>query len=172
MSKSTQILTLRAIAFLAVLTLQFLSPRSLLAGTQPDPACEQQCHDDYIFCLDYICDPRGTCTCWNDYVSCVSYCPQICTEPKSVRNYTTVAFVNIQYTQITGCYKGSNGSATTHDKITYQQRTNSYRETTHCDGTKTTELLSSTLSGQLTCWKVHTPLQSCISNTPPVVCPF
>ncbi|HEV8578662.1 MAG TPA: hypothetical protein VGX68_06220 [Thermoanaerobaculia bacterium] len=172
MSKSTQMLTLRAIAFLAVLTLQFLSLRPLLAGVQPDPACEQQCHDDYIFCLDYYCDPRGTCSCWTDYQNCVSYCPQICTEPKNVREYSTTTPVNIQMTSTTTCLKSLSGSSLVHNKFYYQYRTDKYRETTHCDNTKTTEFLGSTYSGTLTCWKALYPLQSCSSNNTAPTCPF
>jgi hypothetical protein len=175
MSKSTQMLTLRAIAFLAVLTLQFLSPRSLLAGVHPDPVCEQQCHDDYIFCLDYYCDPRGTCSCWTDYQNCVSYCPQVCTEPKSVRTYSLAVAVNRQMYLDQVCLKFG-PSKVIHNKFTYRNRIDTYRETTHCDGSKTTELLSSVTGSQTyTCWLNVSPTIYCSNAADPLYyprCPF
>ena len=176
MSGSTRVQTLRLFglsAFIAMLfLLQILSSSSLLAYVRPDPACEQQCHDDYIFCLDYYCDPRGTCTCWTDYQNCVSYCPQICEEPRSVRDYTKVAYINRQSTNTFACVIHG-ASAYQHRKFTYQQRTDTYRETTHCDGTKTTQLISTgTPSGQLTCWSGVNPVQYCGSGVYGYICPF
>lgn len=161
-------------AFIAMMfLLPILSSSSLGAGVYPDPACEQQCHDDYIFCLDYYCDPRGTCTCWTDYQSCVSYCPQICEEPRSVRDYTKTVYINRQITSTTSCFIGLGAYAKVHNRILYQQRTDTYRETTHCDGTKTTQLLSTgTPSGQLACWMALYPPQYCSSNVYGVTCPF
>lgn len=141
--------------------LQLLSSTSLLAGVYPDPACEQQCNDNYIFCLDYYCDPRGTCTCWTDYQNCVSYCPQICEEPKSYRDYNVVSYENFQTSQTYGCFKPFAQEANTHQKATYQKRTKTYRETTHCDGSKTTQLINSVLSTPIACWQAVIPTTSC-----------
>jgi hypothetical protein len=174
MSGLTKVRLLQAITLNAFLVIAFLvlSPGSLQAGVQPDPACEQDCHDQYIFCLDYICDPRGTCTCWTDYQNCVSYCPTICTEPKNVREYSKTTPTNIQMTNNTACLKSLSGSSLVHNKFFYQYRTDKYRETTHCDNTKTTELLSTTYSSTLTCWKALYPLISCSGSNIAPTCPF
>jgi hypothetical protein len=156
---------LRVTTFIAgAFLLQLFSSDALWAGMVPDPACEQQCEDDYLFCLDYICDPRGTCTCWSEYQSCVSYCPLVCQEPKSVRNYTVAVYSNVQQTSVTACLKQA-ASLKVHNKTYFQFRIYTYRETTHCNGTKTTELLSvGPLSGQQTCWQPYYPQISCGSD--------
>ena len=176
MSESTKIRVMSSSAVIGLFwALQFLIPGSVLAGVQPDPACEQQCHDEYIFCLDYRCDQRGSCTCWTDYQTCVSYCPQICVEPKNVRTYSLAVPINRQMysNQVClwfGAYK------LMHNKFTYQNRIDTYRETTHCDGSKTTELLSSVVNSTIyTCWLNVSPPIFCGSAADPIYyprCPF
>ena len=166
MPESSKLRVLRPISLSAFTAMVFLfhllSSRSLLAYVYPDPACEQQCSDDFLFCVNNRCDPRASSCefCQTDYDRCISVCPQVCAEPKNVRDYTITSYVNVQRTQATECVQGVS-SATVDNKFYYKIRTDTYRETTHCDNTKTTQLLSSTLSGQLTCWGALNPLQYC-----------
>lgn len=161
-------------AFVVVtVLLSILFPNSLFAGVYPDPACEQECDAQAQSCYYEDCDQRGDCSyCWDNYDWCVSYCPLICEEPKSVRDYTKVVLLNVQLHYTTACLKNG-GSSKVHNKFTYQQRVDTYRETTHCNGTKTTTLLSSgSPSGQLVCWGALQPVQYCSGGSYAPLCPF
>jgi hypothetical protein len=173
-SKSRVLRPISLSAFTAMVFLfHLLSSSSLLAYVYPDPACEQQCSDDFLFCVNNRCDPRASSCdfCQTDYERCISVCPQVCQEPKNVRDYTITSYVNIQRTQTTACVVDAEGAKTSY-KFNYKLRTDTYRETTHCDNTKTTQLLSSTLSGQLTCWGALKPIEYC-SKDPQngIICP-
>jgi hypothetical protein len=160
---STLMRTLRVTAVRAVLVaacLQALASAPLRAGMVPDPACEQDCHDQYIFCLDYYCDPRGTCTCWTDYQSCVSFCPLICVEPKSVKDFTTTTLLSAQQTGST-CVEDypHAGKGCWYSEYFAKYQVTNYRDTTHCDGTTTRTVLSSSTSSNY-----------CVRRQNPTVC--
>ena len=153
MSESTRRRTLRVIGvpvFLMLAWLQVVSPSPLKAGVQPDPECEQACHDTYVTCYYDYCDQRGDCSyCWTDYQSCVSYCPQICVEPRSVRDWSSTTLVSdVEGPLPLVCLSNRNF----YRKHTVTFRTDNYRDTTHCDGTVSRTLLSS-FNSTKTCWK-------------------
>ncbi|HEX7154285.1 MAG TPA: hypothetical protein VF618_22545 [Thermoanaerobaculia bacterium] len=108
-------------------------PRIATDGMEPDPECEQACHDTYVDCYYNICDQRGNCSyCWTDYQYCAESCPQICVEPKSVSTVTT------SWTQIGSYNHGQicvNGYA--YLLIEMVDRRYVYQRTTHCDNSYT-----------------------------------
>jgi hypothetical protein len=178
MSRSTKLRTLRLMPVLLLIAfLQVLSPASLLAGVQPDPECEQACHDTYVTCYYDICDQRGDCSyCWTDYQSCVSYCPQICVEPRSVEEWTvtttiaTPANPPVQQCMSAGVNPPSKGYW--YQKHTKQDKNDRYRRTVQCNGTETTVLVSTTYTNtNFNCWKrvPNTPL-ACTAQVPPPTC--
>jgi hypothetical protein len=153
MSKSTQMRTLRVIAFLAaVVFLQALSPRSLLADE-----CEQACHDTYVTCYYDYCDQRGDCSyCWNDYQSCVSYCPQTCVDPVSVRDYSTGTVLSQSYYPYYDCFLGRGVFGGVTHRLSYRLvRIRDWRETRNCDGS-TTQTLLRTYNREEVCWQQQT----------------
>jgi hypothetical protein len=178
MPKSTQMRTLRAIAFLAVVSLQFLSPRSLLAGVQPDPECEQACHDTYVTCYYDYCDQRGDCSyCWTDYQSCVSYCPQICVEPKSVEEWTVTTTIATPVSPaVRQCMSAGVNPPTVgywYEKYTKKNKNDRYRRTVQCNGTQTTVLVSTTYTNiNYDCWKrvAIAPFTCATAQVPPPTC--
>jgi hypothetical protein len=174
MPNSSRMQTMIPSALILVIAMfALLAPTQLWAGVYPDPVCEQSCYDAFDYCYYERCDQRGDCSyCWEDYQWCVAQCPILCDEPKSVRTYNQAVYSNLVFTGITACLRhGFN--AQVHDKILYKQRINTYKETTHCDNSKTTELIATgPLSGQLYCWAALNPPNYCSSNNIDILCPW
>lgn len=177
MLDSTSVFAVRRVIFSAFIIafslFQIFPPEPLLAGVYPDPTCEQECDDRYISCMYEDCDQRGDCSyCGENQDWCISNCPLVCEEPKSIRDYTKTVYFNVQLHYVTACLR--NGpSSKEHNRFTYQARVDTYRETTHCDGTKTTTLLSTgSPSGILVCWGALSPIKYCSSNNYAPICPF
>lgn len=63
MRDSARVFAVRRSTFCALIVVaalfQILSPKPLLAGVVPDPACVQECDDRYIACMYEDCDQRG-----------------------------------------------------------------------------------------------------------------
>jgi hypothetical protein len=120
-----------------------------------DEACNQQCWANYYDCP---CFDYWSCAYCDDQInSCLSYCSTC----PSTRNYTTTTVVSRQSTGRNGCYEDHiylNVGRRYAEYFT-TQRLDTYRETTNCNGTKTTTLLSSTNSSYY-CW-VRDAIASC-----------
>jgi hypothetical protein len=144
-----------------------LSPRSAVGEVfevkvRPEPelslrtldACTENCDYQYQECYAR-CDERGdSCArCSDDYNNCLRYCPQPCTEPKSVSSYTIWVPTNYAYFGQKGCFSAFHpttwGREYEYRYVYYSVRT--YQRTTHCNGSYT-----DTLTGQYTtagwCW--------------------
>ncbi|HYG63912.1 MAG TPA: hypothetical protein VEL74_15145 [Thermoanaerobaculia bacterium] len=123
----------------------FLKP-AMDKGYQPDPECEQQCHDTYVTCYYEICDQRGDCSyCWEDYEYCDDMCPQICVDPKSVQTFTTTQVIGVT-TYWSTCYERPWENDFTwgrwYDYRRYDYKHTQIRRTTNCDNSYTDEVLS------------------------------
>lgn len=73
-------------------------------------------------------------------------CSNHCQSCPSTRDYTTRTILSRQYTNRYGCFQDHiylSGGKRYYEHYTKERRDN-YRETTQCDGTKSTQLLSST----------------------------
>ena len=162
-------------AFLIIASL--LSTQSLRAGVQPDPECEQACHDTYVTCYYDYCDQRGDCSyCWTDYQSCVSYCPQICVEPRSIEEWTvTTTIATPASPSVTQCMSAGVNPPTIgywYQKYTKKDKNDRYRRTVQCNGTESTVLVSTTFTNtNFNCWKrvPNTPL-ACTAQVPAPTC--
>lgn len=129
-------------------TLLGLALAALSASAQ---TCEEQCTNDR-----YACD-AGCTTYWcydecdQAYNGCVINC-QPC-QP-STRDYSTYTINSYTFTGQIRCleeYLGARRGYRFYEYL-YKYTTKNYRETTQCDGTKTTVLLS-TSTGQGFCWE-------------------
>jgi len=124
-------------------------------GQAQDPVCVDGCWSEYYDCLDY-CDAIGgpgeeECTdhCKFNRNSCLDNCPEVCTGP-TTRDYSDTVVAGFQYTGPSRCltwlfynYYFDYGLLTL--------KTTTYRETTYCDGSKTTVVLSVSYSSYY-CW--------------------
>ena len=137
----------------------------------PDPSCVQNCEDERFFCYTERCDERGSCAfCEEYYWDCYYSCPEVCTD--------TISYYTRDETYGTpdglSCFRGPD-SPTFDDLyqfwtvITYHY---TYKRTTHCDGSYTDELVSTTITSYV-CWRLYVP-DGCFgaSSYPPSVCPF
>jgi hypothetical protein len=105
-------------------------------GYVPDPACQQQCAENYDLCKinDGGCASFGECErCDNDYNHCMGFCPLICVDPKSVRVISDrTDIVGVTNTGNRRCFLY--GPPRLYDEIaTVYQRTRVIR-TEYCDG--------------------------------------
>ncbi|HEX7185213.1 MAG TPA: hypothetical protein VF756_25535 [Thermoanaerobaculia bacterium] len=84
-------------------TPQSATPRGIrsvtAAGTGPDPACVQQCDEEYAWNVNtYGCD-YGDCSRWeSERQACLQRCPIVCIDPKRVTEPT--------YTEVVARYWG------------------------------------------------------------------
>jgi hypothetical protein len=125
-----------------------------------DQACEDQCYQDYYNCPCF--DYWSCAACDNQINQCLSYCASC----PSNRDYTTSTITGTQATGRNGCYEDhiyfNSGKRYAEYRVT--ERRDTYRETTNCDGTKTTTLIG-TGSISYYCW-ARDPIASCSNYAP------
>lgn len=75
------------------------------AGTGPDPACLQQCDEEWAYNVNtYGCD-YGDCSRWNaERDACYQRCPIVCTDPKKVTEPTYTELVSYSW-GASDCYE-------------------------------------------------------------------
>ncbi|HET8772631.1 MAG TPA: hypothetical protein VFP80_02520, partial [Thermoanaerobaculia bacterium] len=101
-----------------------------------DPACIEQCDQQYSTCLEW-CDPRGdSCTqCDSWYTNCWTQCPIICEEPRSVSTrYETVRYsiAGPYFTSCAGSFVGASVGQRWNSVVAVY-RTYAIQRTTHCN---------------------------------------
>ena len=140
-------------------------------------ACTDQCWLDYDNC--YCGDYWSCAACDEGRDNCLNYCATNPPPPcPSTRDYTISTIVNastIFYNY--GCYWSFTyypKQAVTFDQWRYRYRFDNYRETTSCNGSKTTQLLSSNYSSYTSCLREGGIPCNHPSNLPfsPPLCPF
>lgn len=125
-----------------------------ITAAAKDPACVQQCQDEYDFCEEQCQTSGGWAPdcferCDADFNSCYNGCPETCTGP-TTREWDETVVAGATYLGYTRCLTwGFTPYLFDFMRITY--KTTRYRETTQCDGTKTTEVVSVTYS-TYDCW--------------------
>ncbi len=106
-----------------------------------DQACEDQCWLtwDSCYCGDY-----WSCAACDDQRD---QCLQACALCPSTRDYSTTTVLSRSYTNRNGCFQDHLylGGGRRYYEYYTRERTNIYRETTQCNGTKSTQLLSSSI---------------------------
>ena len=123
-----------------------LSPSTLTkAQYSPDPDCTLVCRDAYDDCYDECnlifsqpdeCEAR----CDWEHEQCEEACPLICVGPSS-EDTTETDLIAFQYFGPSVCLSGFGGNSVyDYGRATYQTTTT--RTTSHCDGTTTTEVVS------------------------------
>lgn len=108
-----------------------------------DAACEQACWPQYDSCREAC---GADYWCWDACDQQRDACLVGCQNCPKTRDYTTRTIVSRQYTNRNGCFQDHlylSGGRRYYEYLTKERRDN-YRETTQCDGTKSTQLLSST----------------------------
>jgi hypothetical protein len=113
-----------------------------------DQACIDQCWADYDNCPCYDYSSCNQCDTMRQ--SCLNQCSQC----PSTRDYSTTTILSSQQTGQTRCFEeffGANHGYRFFEYLKTYSTTN-YRETTQCNGTKTTTVLS-TSTGQGLCWQ-------------------
>lgn len=125
-----------------------------------NPECEEQCNLDYWTCSDN-CGPFGGALCEQQCVDTQNSCLAHCTTCPSTRDYTTTTPLGATATGRSGCYEDLYDfiGGQRYAEYFYRQRITTYRETTSCNGTKTTTVLS-TYDNNFYCW-VRDPIASC-----------
>jgi hypothetical protein len=118
----------------------------LTKGYSPDPACVQDCYDQYAGCSnENLCNSCPTCE--ELQSQCISWCPQICTDPASVSDRTERELVGLQVVGY-GCYEDrwewdfEHGHYYTTYYYTFKYTT--YRRTRYCDGSYSDEVINVT----------------------------
>lgn len=123
--------------------------------------CEQQCWLDYDNCS---CGDYWSCAaCDEARDNCLNYCAS---HPcPATRDYSTTTLLSAQQTG-NGCVEEyfSARHGCWFSKYLAQYRRTNYRETTNCDGTTTTTVLSSS-TFPITCFKRQNPF-ACSSCSP------
>lgn len=132
---------------------------------QADPACEEECNLNYWSCSDN-CGPFGGALCEQQCVDAQNACLAHCSNCPSTREYTTSTITGRQATGRNGCYEDHIYFYSGKRYLEYltSERRDTYRETTNCDGTKTTTLIGTgTISYY--CW-ARDPIASCGNYAP------
>ncbi len=115
-----------------------------------DAACENACDTTWQACLN---DCGADYWCWESCDQANQWCHDHCNSCPSTRDYTTSTILSRTYTNRNGCYQDHlylNGGRRYYEYLTKERR-NNYRETTQCDGSKSTQLLSSSTLNYY-CW--------------------
>lgn len=125
-----------------------------------NPECEEQCNLDYWTCSD-TCGPFGGALCEQQCVDAQNACLHHCTQCPSTRDYSQATFLGATATGRNGCFEdlADFTGGQRYAEYFYRQRITTYRETTSCDGSKTTVVLS-TFDNNFYCW-VRDPIASC-----------
>ncbi len=127
-----------------------------------DAACEEQCGLDYWTCSDN-CGAFGGALCEQQCVDAYNSCIHRCRSCPSTRDYSTSIMLSKQLTQPYKCLEeyANAGRGYRFDEYYVRYKVTNYRETTNCDGTKTTVVLSSYNTAG-SCWKQVTfPNNTC-----------
>lgn len=113
-------------------------------GYQPDPACESQCNDDYLFCSEFICDQRGSCQfCYEQYLNCTGSCPQVCVDPKDVDDYQRTVYTGSDYYGA-HCYTDPRDNQKYYWDVYLEHfRVETVRRTEYCNGSYSEQVISS-----------------------------
>lgn len=123
--------------------------------------CVADCYNTYYACSDPCTDYACIQDCQYWFNQCYYGCPPGCPGP-SVRNYSTVSLVSSTWYG-SDCYKQPfpDTGNWQYDKYYRVYHVDNYRETTQCDGSKTTELISSYNYGEYCLTKYPYPWGSC-----------
>jgi hypothetical protein len=141
------------------LCLLLLASIALISAARPlaaDAACDNDCWAQWDSCC-YNCGGGGTYWCYDNCDQVRDQCLQICSTCPSTRDYTTTTVVNQSLSfPNAGCYWHPNiypAAARQFDLWTHRYRYDNYRETTACNGSKTTQLLSTSYSAYTYCMR-------------------
>jgi hypothetical protein len=115
-------------------------------GYSPDPACVQDCYDQYASCSnENLCNSCPTCE--ELQSQCISWCPQTCTDPAGTSDRTEREVVGLQLVDY-GCYEdwGEWDFAHGHYYATYYYtfKYTTYRRTYYCNGSYSDEVINVT----------------------------
>lgn len=110
-----------------------------------DPACVSACQANYDYCVAQ-CGSFGTFWCYDDCDTQYFACYEPCTFCPSTRDYSTTTILSSQHTGLKLCLEESPFANSGFKFWEYfiRYRVTNYRETTQCNGTKTTTVLSTT----------------------------
>ena len=115
----------------------------LLAGqvALADQACTDQCWQTWDDCAHNCGDFWSCDACDQQRDQCLNYCASC----PSTRDYSTTVLLSAQQQPFTVCVEDYPNAhyGCRFTKYNTQYRRTNYRETTNCDGTKTTTVLSS-----------------------------
>jgi hypothetical protein len=130
-----------------------------------DAACENACTDAWDQCVQNC----GTdYWCWLNCDQLNEWCHTDCASCPSTRDYSTTTILSRSYTNRNGCFQDHlylGGGRRYYEYFT-KERKNNYRETTQCNGTKSTQLLSSSTYNYY-CWTRGNTLSDACSNPAP-----
>lgn len=130
----------------------FAALLGMASQASADVACEQSCNLTHEQCTQE-CGSGGTYWCFEACDQQRDTCWNNCQLCPSSRDYTTSTILSRTYTNRNGCYQDHlylNGGRRYYEYLTKERR-NNYRETTQCDGSKSTQLLSSSTYNYY-CW--------------------
>jgi hypothetical protein len=141
---------------LLILTGLCLIPQTSFAG-----ACEDQCYTDYWTCSDN-CGAFGGALCEQQCTDALNGCLSVCPRCPTTRDYTVASVVSSQLTGRTACLQSP---VTGYPYQEYNRLIHfvQYRETTACNGTKTTAQISDWYAYRQ-CWQ-----QSSIFSCSPTI---
>ncbi len=125
------------------------------AGYQKDPACVQQCDEEWAWNVNtYGCD-YGDCSRWDlEREACLQRCPTVCVDPKKVTEptYTELVGYSAGYSD---CYEhwweNDYQTGEWYQQIQYQYKHTKVRRTEYCDGHVEEQVLQVWYSYG-TCW--------------------
>lgn len=147
--EQTTVGTTKRIDFLVGSLLRRVSAMSHEQGR--DPVCVQGCQEQRDSCYLDRCEPQvGGCGfCETYYESCVNSCPKCPT----TRDYSTTTVTGQTFFSPTACFYGFALAEGRRHEFSYRTlRSRFWRETTNCDGSKTTVLLN-TVNWAEYCWQ-------------------
>ncbi|MDY7094211.1 MAG: hypothetical protein SX243_14670 [Acidobacteriota bacterium] len=128
-------------------------PVALVAGYAPS-TCEGYCAQDLLQC-QIVCNGNAACEqqCTDIYDDCIAGC-EPCSGP-TVRTYTVTTLVSQTYLGVTQCLKDfyQPSSKRWYDYLQIQKKHTTYRETTQCDGSQSTVVVSVSYT-TTNCWNV------------------
>ncbi|MCB1056500.1 MAG: hypothetical protein KDD11_13440 [Acidobacteria bacterium] len=128
----------------------------------PLTTCQLDCESEYSAC-ELGCGNFPSCIdeCDSSYSQCLADCSGGGGCTPSTRDYTVTTLGMIQYFGQFICQERQplSGEGLVHEKARQKAKVTFYRETTHCDGTKTTEVLHVSYGPWTYCWAES--LQAC-----------
>lgn len=124
-------------------------------------ACEDQCYDDYLLCIETECFPEIICeTCEVEHELCLENCnpppPPTCQDPKSVTYRTVTTLVSYGPTGYWQCFEDIFESdfydGEWYEEWRYTYKNTRYKRTEYCDGT-VTETVDQVSYWYSYCWR-------------------